>query len=286
MAEEHITTEAQRQWDLDWEKMRKKLPPVTRVSRPAPPTGVVNKQQPEVVRGSMPVKKAVTPTVLQQSVSHHQEKPTVAPVQQTEGNSHQPKKGSFMTVKDPVVRMLIIVIVGFVSLTGIDVIRDWSAERRNRLEIADAKAEKDSAEIKASTPSLEKKTPVTPVTVSSGPVYNCNSVESVQAGFRQRKVHSLSEVSGTPITGCMLLSIGTTSDGPVAFSGSNYVIELPVDPSSASYDDKSSYFRCPTTENPSCSEMFGNARKLPIYQNKAVRVLTMVDGNVTITQTN
>lgn len=283
-----ITAEARSEWDRDWKKLRGGLPPLKRVLHPVPPTVAVHKQQPEVVRVVTPVPKApMAPIVSQQPAP--QEKP-VALVQQTETTQYDQPKGAPMVkglwvrmFEDPWVRMLALLVFGLVAMTAIDWHRDWSANKRNARELADAKSEKDIAKLKASTPSVEKKTPVA---VSTVPMYNCNGSESVQAGFRQRKVHSLGEISGTPITGCMLLSIGSTSDGPVVFSGSNYVIELPVNPASASYDDQSSYYRCPTSENPSCSEFIEKARKFPIYQNKAARVLTMVDGSVTITQTN
>jgi hypothetical protein len=280
------TAEARQEWDLLYKKMKGRLPPLKRASYSVPPTVTAHKQQPEVVRSVTPVPKAPIAQVVSQQPAL-QEKPTVTPVQQTEVISNQPiqRKEGFM-VKDPVVRMIAILVIGLAAMTVIDWHKDWSANKRNARELADAQSEKDIAEIKASTPGVEKKVPVASVVVSTAPVYNCNSPESVQAGFRQRKVHSLGEVSGTPITGCMLLSIGNTSDGPVAFSGSNYVIELPVNPASASYDDQSSYYRCPTSENPSCSEFFAKARNYPIYQNKAARILTMVDGSVTITQTN
>jgi hypothetical protein len=274
--------EARQDWEIAWRKLYSNLPPIKppaqTVQQSVLSTATVNKRQSK--------KASVMPVVLQQLVSV--KKPAGASVAQAE--TIQSIKERIMEMgNDPVrtgvIKIIIMLSVGFLVMTGIDLLRDWSADKRNNRELADAEVEKKVAETKAQTLSLEKKAiPVTPVSASAGPVYNCNSPESIQAGFHQRKIHTLSDFNGKTITGCTLLSIGTISDAPLAFSGSDYVIEIPVNKEFARYDDKSNYYRCPTAAHPSCGDLITKARNHG-YENIAFRVLTTENGTVTITQT-
>ncbi len=275
-----ISAEAGRMWEEQLEKFKKWIPSIKPASLSISSAGSVNKQQPQVTHVVAPVTVAPAVSVITRRPVPV-EKPAVAPVQQTETASHQPKE-EFSMVKDPWIRMLAFLVIGLAAMSAIDWHRDWSADKRNNRDIADARSEKDVAEIKASTPSEVKKVaPIAPAIVSTERVFNCSSPQSIQAGFRQKVIQSLSEVTGTPFVGCMLVSIGSYGDKPITLSGINYEVQLPVDSQSSSYDDSLKYFVC---KDSSCTDFFQEARSRPTYQNKAVRILTTKDGHVIINQ--
>ena len=277
---EFISPGVKRVWEDLVKRSRIEVSPKKVLSQPVQAvTSVIKLRRPVVTRAVAPgIKVPAVQIVTRQSIVS--EKPT-ALVRQVETTLHQPKE-EFSMVKDPWIRMLAFLVIGLAAMSAIDWHRDWSADKRNNRDIADARSEKDVAEIKASTPSEVKKVaPIAPAIVSTERVFNCSSPQSVQAGFQQKVIHSLSEVSGTPFVGCMLVSIGSYGDKPITLSGINYEVQLPVDSQSSSYDDSLKYFVC---KDSSCTDFFQEARSRPTYQNKAVRILTTKDGHVIINQ--
>ncbi len=284
-----LPARVQEEVDRDWERFLA----ITALKREAKP--VKPQKQPEAQArspneskgGSIPQK--VDHNVGRQSANQQPapKRATMVPKGTISLHQSQKKGASSMAgiLRDPWIKTLMHIILflacGYGVTIGFDFIRDWSAGKRSDRAIADAKAEKLIAEIKTSTPVLsapiveQKATSVAAMPVSTGPVYNCNGEESVQAGFQERTVYTLPTTVRVVLKGCTWLSIIS----PVSVSGSGYRIELPVNPG------ENSYYSCPTSENPDCTLFLEKIRNRPNYHGKPVRVLLTRDGEVTFNPT-
>lgn len=167
--------------------------------------------------------------------------------------------------------LLIGLFVSYALLDGVTYLgADAKIEYQKKVDaqkISHAKSNFEVAQIQKNINNLQvQKVATTPLAVSTGPVYNCNSIESYRAGFKQGTVQSLPSSGKMTVTGCLWLS--AVED--LEFSGSDYRIEVPASSSTS--------FACSSVGNQDCGEFYKG------YRGKSFRVLTLEGGSVNITK--
>lgn len=183
------------------------------------------------------------------------------------GFSERKKKALFWAV---------ILVLTYIAYAGLELYRDWrdpKADLRDKfhaqtqLDIAKINSEKKAVDQGALAPIVSAK--------SAGVEYNCNSAQSVQAGFRKGRLNYLSEDQSTAISGCTWIVV---SEEVIDISGENFLIEFPHENGSAQF------YKSPSEENPDPVAFWNRISNNPQSQGRAVRVLTTRDGFVTITK--
>ena len=268
------SAEAKREWGIVWGKLHSNLPPIKPPAKPAvqpsdPLVAVVKKQQPKAAQVVTPVVKApLESVVLRRPVPIRNQ--TTLPVHQVHNVQETETKGaSVMKNMSPAMKAAVLFLILAAVLVSVNLFR-------NKIDIHDAESRLSVAKLESKIKTLEKVdapaiTPV-PEPVLTGPVYNCGSVESLEAGFWEKKAHILPSSGQMTVTGCLWLA--TTE--PLVFSGKGYRIEIPV-------DEVSSIACLP--ENQDCGRFlehfFQNNKE---YLGKPFRVLVLKGDSVTITK--
>ena len=169
----------------------------------------------------------------------------------------------------------------FAVLSIFDVWKEWSDKRTDARDVEHAKSQLEATGYDVKRETLKNGVPAkASPSNATGPVYDCNSAQSVQAGFRAGKVHYLGNADSYTMSGCLWIEADQEMGD---ISGQNFLIEFPLEKNSKRLDS-SLYSKSPSEKNPDPTAFWNEISNNPNYQSKAVRVLVMKDGFVTITK--
>lgn len=201
------------------------------------------------------------------------------PSQKMEVNQSQPKE-KFMLNK-PTKGVLLFVglmAVGVIVSFSKNQLDNWNSLDNNQRVVSEAEAEYKVAQINAKIKALKSEEKVTPNPVAPtvlGSTYDCQSGQSVQAGFRKGTIHKLGGVGEITITGC---SWYVADQEVLDISGEGFLLEFPSEPGSTST------YKSPSAENPDPTVFWNKINNS--HQGQALRVLTVRGGYVKITVKN